>query len=47
MSTLISVVLFAVFAVLAYSGLFETVQARFYNPRVASGVNKTLETLAR
>ena len=46
-STLISVILFAGFAVLAYSGLFETVQTRFYNPRVASGVNKTLENLAR
>jgi hypothetical protein len=34
-SLLISVILFAVFSVLAYTGIFDLVEARFYNPSIA------------
>jgi len=47
LSLLISVVLFAGFTVLAYSGLFEAVQTRFYNPRVADSVTSGLKEIVR
>ncbi|MFA6504740.1 MAG: hypothetical protein WCT14_01510 [Treponemataceae bacterium] len=39
-SLLISVVLFAGFAALAFTGLFELVETRFYNPAVAKGLSR-------
>ena len=41
-SLLIAVVLFAGFAALAFTGLFELVEARFYNPTVAKGLEREL-----
>ncbi|AEF83083.1 hypothetical protein [Leadbettera azotonutricia] len=40
LSLLISVVLFAGFTVLAYTGLFDLVEAKFYNPSIASSLAK-------
>ncbi|MDR2618006.1 MAG: hypothetical protein LBC62_03960 [Treponema sp.] len=39
-SLLISVVLFAVFTVLAYTGLFDLVEAKFYNPSIIASLAK-------
>jgi hypothetical protein len=39
LSLLISVFLFAGFAVLAYTGLFDLVEARFYNPAITKSLN--------
>ena len=41
-SLLISVVLFAVFTVLAFAGLFEFVEAKFYQPMVVDGIESRL-----
>jgi hypothetical protein len=40
LSLLISVFLFAGFAVLAYTGLFDLVEARFYNPAITKSLNR-------
>ena len=41
-SLLIAVVLFAGFAALAFTGLFQLVEARFYNPTIAKGLEREL-----
>jgi len=46
-SLLISVVLFAGFAALAFTGLFEFVETRFYNPAVAKGLEREIEADAQ
>ena len=43
-SLLISVVLFAGFAALAFTGLFSLVETRFYNPAVAKGLSRDVES---
>ncbi|MDR0624074.1 MAG: hypothetical protein LBG10_06545 [Treponema sp.] len=40
LSLLISVFLFAGFAVLAFTGLFDLVEARFYNPSITKSLNR-------
>jgi hypothetical protein len=42
LSLLITVVLFGVFAALAFTGLFDLVEARFYNPSIAASINNEL-----
>ncbi|MDR3166527.1 MAG: hypothetical protein LBT93_01180 [Treponema sp.] len=42
LSLLISVVLFAGFTVLAFTGLFDLVEARFYNPSVVRGLTEEI-----
>ncbi|GHU62013.1 hypothetical protein FACS189445_4600 [Spirochaetia bacterium] len=42
LSLLISIPLFAGFTVLAYTGLFDLVEARFYNPSVTGAINREL-----
>jgi len=44
---LISVLLFAVFTVLAFTGLFDLVETRFYNPSIISGLSKEVDRDAR
>ncbi len=46
LSLLISVLVFAAFAVAAFSGLFNVVEARFYNPSVARAWEKVLDKAA-
>ncbi|MDR2158682.1 MAG: hypothetical protein LBP23_01300, partial [Treponema sp.] len=43
LSLLISVFLFAGFAVLAFTGLFDLVEARFYNPSVMKSLSREIE----
>lgn len=43
LSLLISVFLFAGFAVLAFTGLFDLVEARFYNPSIMKSLNREIE----
>jgi hypothetical protein len=43
LSLFISVVLFAGFSVLAFTGLFDLVEIRFYNPSVIKAVNRELD----
>ena len=47
LSLLIAVILFSVFAFLAFSGLFEILETTFYSPRVLSQYTFTLEETAR
>lgn len=42
LSLLVSVVLFAGFTILAYTNLFDMVEARFYNPSVVKALNREL-----
>ncbi|GHV76390.1 hypothetical protein AGMMS49942_12110 [Spirochaetia bacterium] len=42
LSLLIAVVLFAGFTILAYTNLFDLVEARFYNPSVVKAINREL-----
>jgi hypothetical protein len=42
-SLLISTLLFAVFAALAFTGLFDLVEARFYNPAVARAIGREID----
>jgi hypothetical protein len=42
-SLLISILLFAVFAALAFTGLFDLVEARFYNPAVARAIGREID----
>ncbi|MDR0313439.1 MAG: hypothetical protein LBI14_07555 [Treponema sp.] len=42
LSLLISVLLFAVFSVLAFTGLFDFFEIRFYNPSITSSLSKEL-----
>ncbi|MDR2371007.1 MAG: hypothetical protein LBD71_05975 [Treponema sp.] len=42
LSLLIAVFLFAGFAVLAYTGLFDLVEARFYNPSITRSLNREI-----
>jgi hypothetical protein len=42
-SLLISVLLFAGFSALAFTGLFSLVETRFYNPAVAKGLSRDAE----
>ncbi|MDR1618182.1 MAG: hypothetical protein LBS06_03935 [Treponema sp.] len=44
---MISVFLFAGFAVLAFTGLFDLVEARFYNPSIVKSLNREIEEDAR
>ena len=46
-SLLISVVVFVFFAAAAFTGLFDLVEARFYNPRILRGLNREIEEDAR
>ncbi|MDR2747474.1 MAG: hypothetical protein LBB77_08525 [Treponema sp.] len=39
-SLLISALIFSVFAVAAFTGLFDIVETRFYNPRIVGGLNR-------
>ncbi len=43
LSLLLAVVVFSTFAVLSYSGLFEYIEANFYDPRVRDRVESTLD----
>jgi hypothetical protein len=43
LSLLISVVVFTGFTVLAYTGLFDLVEAKFYNPSIISSLTKELD----
>ena len=45
LSLLISVVLFALFSVAAFSGLFSAVEARFYQPKIMSDKKQRLESV--
>ena len=45
LSLLISVVLFALFSVAAFSGLFPAVEARFYQPKIMSDKKQRLESV--
>ena len=47
LSLLISVVVFSVFAVLAFSGLFSYLETEFYNKRVSESVYADLEKIDR
>jgi hypothetical protein len=47
LSLLITVVLFAVFTVLAFTGLFDLVEARFYNPSIVSALTREVNDNAR
>ncbi|TVQ24928.1 MAG: hypothetical protein EA383_09635 [Spirochaetaceae bacterium] len=47
LSLLIAVILFSVFAFLAFSGLFEILETTFYSPRVLAQYTYTLEETAR
>ena len=42
LSLLVSVLLFAVFSVLAFTGLFDFIETRFYNPSITSSLMKEL-----
>jgi hypothetical protein len=42
LSLLIAVFLFAGFAVLAYTGLFDLVEARFYDPSITRALNREI-----
>ena len=46
-SLLIAVLVFAAFAVAAFSGLFDLVESRFYNPSVARVYEKNLSDAAK
>lgn len=46
LSLLVSVLIFAAFAVAAFSGLFNVVEARFYNPSVSRAWEKVLDKAA-
>jgi len=46
-SLLISTLAFAVFAVVAFSGLFPWIEAQFYSPRVVSGLQTRLDHAAQ
>ncbi|MDR0641435.1 MAG: hypothetical protein LBG07_03145 [Treponema sp.] len=46
-SLLISVVVFVFFAAAAFTGLFDLVETRFYNPRILRGLNREIEEDAR
>ncbi|MDR3122801.1 MAG: hypothetical protein LBU16_03370 [Treponema sp.] len=46
-SLLISILLFAVFTVLAFTGLFDLVEARFYNPAVARAIAREIDADAQ
>jgi hypothetical protein len=43
LSALISVLLFAVFTALAFTGLFDLVEARFYNPAVVRAISREID----
>ena len=45
-SLLISVVIFAAFAVAAFAGLFSVIEARFYQPLVVKNIEQRLEEIA-
>ena len=47
LSLLFAVLVFAAFAVAAFSGLFDLVESRFYNPTVARSYEKTLDEAAK
>jgi hypothetical protein len=47
LTLLITVVLFAGFTVLAFTGLFDLVEARFYNPSIVSSLSRELNADAR
>jgi hypothetical protein len=47
LSLLISILLFAVFMVVVFTGLFDVVEARFYNPRVVERLERNLREDAR
>jgi hypothetical protein len=42
-SLIIAIILFAVFTVLAYTGLFDLVEAKFYNPSIIRAVNREID----
>jgi hypothetical protein len=42
LSLLVSIILFTGFVVLVFVGLFDVVEARFYNPRVVEGLNREM-----
>jgi hypothetical protein len=46
-SLLISTLLFAVFTVLAFTGLFDLVEARFYNPAAARAISREIDADTR
>ena len=45
LSLLITVILFSAFAVVAFSGLFEIIETRFYQPAVIAGIEKQLNSI--
>lgn len=45
-SFLISTVLFAVFTILAFAGLFSLIETKFYQPTVISGIEERLEKIS-
>jgi hypothetical protein len=47
LSLLITVVLFAGFTVLAFTGLFDLVESRFYNPAITSALNREVNAEAQ
>ncbi|HOX48415.1 MAG TPA: hypothetical protein PLG14_04445, partial [Spirochaetales bacterium] len=46
LSLLIAVLVFAAFSVAAFSGLFDVVEARFYNPSITAAYEKSLDSMA-
>ena len=46
LSLLFSVILFSVFAVVAFSGLFNVVETHFYQPAVVDGIKKQLSSIS-
>jgi hypothetical protein len=46
-SLLIAILLFAVFTVFAFTGLFDLVEARFYNPAVVRAIGREIDADAR
>jgi hypothetical protein len=47
LSLLVSIILFSAFVVVVFTGLFDVVEARFYNPRVIKGINREITENAR
>jgi hypothetical protein len=47
LSLIVSIILFAAFSLLAFTGLFGVVEARFYSPRVVTSLDREVEGFAQ
>jgi hypothetical protein len=47
LSLIVSVVFFAAFSLLAFTGLFDLVETRFYNPRIVKSLDREVEEFAQ